>query len=49
VRYADDDFVVHCDEEHAQALREDVAALLAPLGLRLSRARIGGRGVVVAR
>jgi RNA-directed DNA polymerase len=37
VRYADDFVIlVHGGEEHAQALREDVAQVLAPLGLRLS-------------
>jgi RNA-directed DNA polymerase len=40
VRYADDFVVlVHGGEEHAQALREDVARVLAPLGLRLSAAK----------
>ena len=37
IRYADD-FVlmVHGERRHAEALREEVAAVLAPLGLRLS-------------
>jgi RNA-directed DNA polymerase len=40
VRYADDFVVlVHGDEEHAVALREDVANVLVPLGLRLSQAK----------
>lgn len=40
VRYADDFVVlVHGGEDHAQALREDVATVLAPLGLRLSPAK----------
>ena len=37
VRYADDFVIlVTGEQEHAQALREQVAAVLAPLGLRLS-------------
>lgn len=37
VRYADDFVVVVTgDKEHAEALREQVAAVLAPMGLRLS-------------
>ena len=40
VRYADDFVVlVHGSEDHVQALREDVAYVLAPLGLRLSPAK----------
>jgi RNA-directed DNA polymerase len=40
VRYADDFVVlVHGGEEHARAVREDVANVLAPLGLRLSPAK----------
>ncbi len=40
VRYADDFVVlVHGGEDHVQALREDVANVLAPLGLRLSPAK----------
>ncbi|MGW3606482.1 group II intron reverse transcriptase/maturase [Micromonospora sp. NPDC005161] len=40
VRYADDFVVlVHGTEDHMAALREDVAAVLAPLGLRLSPAK----------
>lgn len=40
VRYADDFVVlVFGGEEHVQALREDVANVLAPLGLRLSEAK----------
>jgi RNA-directed DNA polymerase len=40
VRYADDFVVlVHGDEDHVRALREDVAHVLAPLGLRLSAAK----------
>ncbi|MEU7876443.1 group II intron reverse transcriptase/maturase, partial [Dactylosporangium sp. NPDC049140] len=40
VRYADDFVVlVHGTEDHVQALREDVANVLAPLGLRLSPAK----------
>jgi hypothetical protein len=31
--------LVHGTREHAEALREDVAAVLAPLGLRLSEAK----------
>jgi len=37
IRYADDFVVmVHGERRHAEALREEVAAVLAPLGLRLS-------------
>ncbi|MFJ1796096.1 reverse transcriptase domain-containing protein [Kitasatospora griseola] len=40
VRYADDFVVlVHGSREHVEALREDVAVALAPLGLRLSPAK----------
>jgi len=40
VRYADDFVVlVHGTEEHVEALREDIAHVLAPLGLRLSAAK----------
>jgi RNA-directed DNA polymerase len=40
VRYADDFVVmVNGTGEHARALREEVAAVLAPLGLRLSEAK----------
>ena len=40
VRYADDFVVlVAGTEAHAQALREEVAAVLAPMGLRLSEAK----------
>ncbi|WBB48445.1 group II intron reverse transcriptase/maturase [Verrucosispora sp. WMMA2044] len=40
VRYADDFVVlVHGTEDHVHALREDVASMLAPLGLRLSAAK----------
>jgi hypothetical protein len=40
VRYADDFVVlVHGTQDHTAALREDVAAVLAPLGLRLSPAK----------
>jgi RNA-directed DNA polymerase len=40
VRYADDFVIlVHGDEDHVQAIREDVARTLAPLGLRLSAAK----------
>jgi RNA-directed DNA polymerase len=40
VRYADDFVVlVHGTGDHADALREDVARILAPLGLRLSPAK----------
>jgi RNA-directed DNA polymerase len=40
VRYADDFVVlVHGSREHTEALREDVATMLAPLGLRLSQAK----------
>ncbi|WBB52379.1 group II intron reverse transcriptase/maturase [Verrucosispora sp. WMMD573] len=40
VRYADDFVVlVHGTEDHVHALREDVATMLAPLGLRLSAAK----------
>src|SRR6266498_4553837 len=37
IRYADD-FVlmVHGERRHAEALREEVAAVLAPMGLRLA-------------
>jgi RNA-directed DNA polymerase len=40
VRYADDFVVlVHGGKDHAQAIREDVAQVLAPMGLRLSIAK----------
>jgi RNA-directed DNA polymerase len=40
VRYADDFVVlVHGDQGHAHAIREDVARVLAPMGLRLSAAK----------
>jgi RNA-directed DNA polymerase len=40
VRYADDFVVlVHGTREHTEALREQVSAVLAPLGLRLSEAK----------
>jgi RNA-directed DNA polymerase len=40
VRYADDFVIlVHGTEAHTEALREDVAQALAPLGLRLSAAK----------
>jgi RNA-directed DNA polymerase len=40
VRYADDFVIlVHGEEGHVRALREDVAMILAPLGLRLSPAK----------
>jgi RNA-directed DNA polymerase len=40
VRYADDFLlVVSGTREHAEALREEVAAVLAPMGLRLSEAK----------
>ena len=40
VRYADDFVVlVHGSRAHADALREEVAAVLAPMGLRLSAAK----------
>ena len=40
VRYADDFVIlVHGTREHTEALREDVATVLAPLGLRLSEAK----------
>jgi RNA-directed DNA polymerase len=40
VRYADDFVImVHGSRAHAEALREEVAAVLAPLGLRLSAAK----------
>ena len=40
VRYADDFVImVHGSKEHAEALREEVARVLAPLGLRLSAAK----------
>jgi RNA-directed DNA polymerase len=40
VRYADDFVVlVHGTQEHVEALREDIAQVLAPLGLRLSAAK----------
>jgi len=40
VRYADDFVVlVHGGKDHAQAIREDVAHVLAPMGLRLSAAK----------
>ncbi len=40
VRYADDFVVlVHGDRSHVEALREDVATVLHPLGLRLSESK----------
>jgi len=40
IRYADDFVIlVHGSREDTEALREDVAAMLAPLGLRLSEAK----------
>jgi RNA-directed DNA polymerase len=40
VRYADDFVIlVHGEGAHAEALREDVAVVLAPLGLRLSESK----------
>jgi RNA-directed DNA polymerase len=40
IRYADDFVIlVHGSREHTEALREDVATVLAPLGLRLSAAK----------
>jgi RNA-directed DNA polymerase len=40
VRYADDFVIlVHGTREHTEALREDVATVLKPLGLRLSEAK----------
>ena len=40
VRYADDFVIlVHGGEEHVQAIREDVATVLTPMGLRLSAAK----------
>jgi RNA-directed DNA polymerase len=40
VRYADDFVVlVHGDRHHVEGLREDIARVLAPLGLRLSAAK----------
>jgi RNA-directed DNA polymerase len=40
VRYADDFVVlVHGTEDHVEALREDIAQVLAPMGLRLSAAK----------
>jgi retron-type reverse transcriptase len=40
IRYADDFVIlVHGSREHTEALREDVALVLAPLGLRLSAAK----------
>ena len=40
VRYADDFVVlVHGTQDHVEALREDIAQVLAPLGLRLSPAK----------
>ena len=40
VRYADDFVIlVHGERTHAEALREDVAAVLEPLGLRLSESK----------
>ena len=40
IRYADDFVIlVHGTREHTEALREDVATMLAPLGLRLSPAK----------
>jgi RNA-directed DNA polymerase len=42
VRYADDFVVmVSGDRAHAEALRDDVAAVLAPMGLRLSEEKTG--------
>lgn len=42
IRYADDFcVVVNGTADHAQALRDDVAGLLAPMGLRLSEAKTG--------
>ena len=44
VRYADDFVIlVHGTEADAHALREDVAAVLAPMGLRLSEAKTSVR------
>ncbi len=44
VRYADDFVIlVHGTEHDAHALREDVAAVLAPMGLRLSAAKTSVR------
>jgi RNA-directed DNA polymerase len=40
IRYADDFVIlVHGTREHTEALREDVARMLAPVGLRLSAAK----------
>jgi len=40
VRYADDFVVlVHGTQDHVEALREDIAQVLAPMGLRLSAAK----------
>src|SRR6478752_2785429 len=40
VRYADDFVVlVHGDQTHVEALRDEIASVLAPLGLRLSAAK----------
>jgi len=40
VRYADDFVIlVRGDEDHVHAIREDVATVLAPMGLRLSEAK----------
>src|SRR5215212_11620817 len=40
VRYADDFVVlVHGTQEHVEALREDIAHVLAPMGLRLAAAK----------
>jgi RNA-directed DNA polymerase len=40
VRYADDFVVlVRGDRHHVEGLREDIARVLAPLGLRLSAAK----------
>jgi RNA-directed DNA polymerase len=40
VRYADDFVIlVHGDQTHVEALREDVATVLGPLGLRLSECK----------
>jgi len=41
VRYADDFVImVSGDRHHAEELREEVAAVLGPLGLRLSPERV---------
>jgi RNA-directed DNA polymerase len=39
IRYADFVVLVHGREPDVQALREDIADVLAPLGLRLSPAK----------